>query len=79
MSPSHGIKGGTTDEAFKEQCFLLERGVSVDVHFELWTFNIFYMYKNLFNTLKDRKMHKQTPLIPLNIYKYMVYMPQDLL
>ena len=29
MSESHRIKGGTTDEAFQEQCFLWEKGASV--------------------------------------------------
>ena len=28
MSPSHGIKALTTDEAFQEQCFLWEKGAS---------------------------------------------------
>ena len=31
-SQSHRIKGGATDEAFQEQCFLWERGASI------WTF-----------------------------------------
>lgn len=39
----------------------------------------FYMLNNLFNTLKDRNEYKQAPLVPLNIYKYMLYMPQDLI
>ena len=29
MSQSHRIKGGTTGEAFQEQCFLWERGAPV--------------------------------------------------
>ena len=29
------LKGGATDEAFQEQCFLWERGVSVGVDFEI--------------------------------------------
>ena len=33
MSQSHRIKGGTTDEAFQEQCFLTERGASVGEDF----------------------------------------------
>ena len=37
MSQSHRIRGGATDEAFKDQCFLWERGASVS---ELkWTRN----------------------------------------
>ena len=36
MSRSQGIKGGATDEAFKEQCFLLERGAAGDAHFGLF-------------------------------------------
>ena len=38
MSQSHVTKGGTTDEAFQEQCFLWERGASAGVDFDL--FNI---------------------------------------
>ena len=34
MSQSHVIKGGTTDEAFQEQCFLWESGASVGVSFQ---------------------------------------------
>ena len=40
MSQSHGIKGGTTDEAFLEQCFLWERGGSIGGDFEL--FNLLF-------------------------------------
>ena len=29
MSQTPGIKGGTADEAFQEQCFLWDRGASV--------------------------------------------------
>ena len=29
MSQSQGIKGGSTDEAFLEQCLLWEKGASV--------------------------------------------------
>ena len=36
MSESHRFKGGTTDEAFQQQCFLWERGASVGC----WTFKI---------------------------------------
>ena len=36
MSQIHRIKGGTTDEAFQEQCWLWERGASVGVDFELF-------------------------------------------
>ena len=37
MSQSHGIKGGTNDEAFKEQCFQWERAASVGADFDLFT------------------------------------------
>lgn len=37
MSGSHRIKGGTTVEAFQEQCFHWERG-SVDAGFDLFNF-----------------------------------------
>ena len=36
MSESQRIKGGATDEAFKEQHFLWEKGVSDGVTFDLW-------------------------------------------
>ena len=35
-SQSRRIKGGTSDEAFQVQCFLWERGASVDVDFDLF-------------------------------------------
>ena len=35
MSQIHRIKGETTDEAF--QCFMWERGASVDANFGLFT------------------------------------------
>ena len=38
MSQSPRIQGGATDEAFKEQCFLWERGPSVDADFDLFNF-----------------------------------------
>ena len=38
MSQSHNIKGGTTDEAFEEQCFLWERGAAVGADFHLFNF-----------------------------------------
>lgn len=36
MSQSHKIKGGTTDEALEEQCFVWERGVSGGVDTDLF-------------------------------------------
>ena len=51
----HRITDGTTDEAFAEQCFLWERGASVGATFALLTVKIFYMHKNFYNTLKERK------------------------
>ena len=35
MMTSQGIKSGTSDEAFQEQCFLWERGASVRPDFDL--------------------------------------------
>ena len=35
MSQSHRIKGGATDEAFEEQCFVWERGASAVAEFGL--------------------------------------------
>ena len=35
------IKGGTTIDAFQEQCFLWERGASVDVDLDLFNFRDF--------------------------------------
>ena len=55
MSQSHGIKGGTTDEAFQEHCCLWERGAPVGADFALVsTFQIFYMHENRYNTLTER-------------------------
>ena len=36
MSQSNGIKGGTTDEVFQEQCFLWERGAPVGLDLGLF-------------------------------------------
>ena len=47
------IKGGITDEAFQEQCFLWERGASADSDLFL-TFKIFYIHKNLLNTKRKK-------------------------
>lgn len=38
MSQSLRTKGGTIDEALKEQCFLWERGASVSVDFYIFQF-----------------------------------------
>ena len=56
MSQSHIIKGGATDEVFEaiqEQCFLWERGASVDVDF--LTVKNFYKQNNLYKTMNDEK------------------------
>ena len=42
MSQSRRIKGGTTDEVFKEPCFLWERAAS-----GVWTLN-FFTFQDLF-------------------------------
>ena len=38
MSQSHRIKGGTSDEAFQEQCFPWDTGASVGADFGLFNF-----------------------------------------
>ena len=53
MSPSHRIKGETTDEAFQEQCFLWERGASVAADFKL--LRLFTVHD------KDPKTHNGSP------------------
>ena len=40
MSQSNIIEGGTSDVAFKEWCFLLERGASAGVDFDLFNLRI---------------------------------------
>ena len=52
MSQSHSIKGGTTNKALQEQCFLWERGDSVGVDFDLLNFNR-VMQKNVYKTQKE--------------------------
>ena len=57
ISGSHGNKGGTTDEAFQEQCFLWERRVPIGAGFGLFkTFNI---WKNPDNTTLKEKGKKK--------------------
>ena len=52
------MKGGTTGEAFQEQCFQWERGASAGVDVVLYTFKILYMVKNIYNTEeKEKKQH----------------------
>ena len=46
------VKGGATDEAFKEQCFLWERGASVGADSD----EVFQTHKKLYKTLKDRRI-----------------------
>lgn len=54
MSQSHKIKGRATEEAFREQCFLWERGAAVGVDCDL--FNI----QDLLHTQEpDRKENKR--------------------
>lgn len=38
MSRGHEFKGGTTDKAFQELCFMWERGAPVDADFRLFNF-----------------------------------------
>lgn len=44
MSQSHRFKGGTTDEAFTEQCFLWDRGASVGNYSPLDNYQLFFVY-----------------------------------
>ena len=47
MSQSHRIKGGTTGEAFQEQCFLWETGALTLADFGTFlTIETFYMHKS---------------------------------
>ena len=55
MSQSHRIKGGATDEAFKERCFLWEIGASVGADFNHVNFQDSY-------TGQKVKNHKSSPL-----------------
>ena len=54
MSQNHRIKGGTTDEEFKEQCSLWERGVSVATYF---------VHEQLFKTMKKTKKYLKSNLV----------------
>ena len=55
MSQSHGIKGGTTDEVFQEQCFLQERGAFVGADFAFFNFEDLLHAQDLKETLKESK------------------------
>ena len=46
------IKGGATGEAFKEQCFLWERGASVGADSD----NVFQTHKKLYKALRERRI-----------------------
>ena len=65
MSQRRLFKGGTTDEAFQEQCFLWERWASVGWTVTLLTSDIYYMHKNPYNTLKERETMKRCNRSPL--------------
>ena len=49
MSQKHGVKGGATDEAFRKQRFCGREELLL-----VWTFKIFYMRRNLYNTQKEK-------------------------
>ena len=49
MSQSHTIKGGTSDEAFVEQCFLWKTVRT----FNFLAFKIFHVRKKICNTQKE--------------------------
>ena len=58
MSQSYGkLKGGTTDEAFQEQCFLWERGALVGLFLTLKTF---YKHKKWCETLNEKLKKKES-------------------
>ena len=60
------LKGRTTDEAFREQCFMWEKGASVGPDFFFFlSFKIFYMHKNLKKNTdggEKSKKHNKSPL-----------------
>ena len=64
------------DEVFQEQSLVWERGASVDVDFDLWTFKIFYMHQNKYKTVKKRKKmkkHERSPLTFINRNQFYVF------
>ena len=65
MSQSYGIKGGTTDEAFRSSVFCgKEELLSVPA---LSTFKTLYMHKNIYknNTIKlHYKLHLERTCLP---------------
>ena len=59
MSQSHRIKGGASDEAFQEQCFLWERGASVGADFDLLNFQDLLQAQEriyVYSTLTEREI-----------------------
>ena len=59
MSQSHGIKGGTTDKVFQQQCVQWEEGASVGAGFVFLDLKIFYMHQNTYKTVKEMKTNKK--------------------
>ena len=57
MQQSHEIKGGASDEAFQEQCFLWESRASVGADFDIVHFqDLLHAQENTVNnTLKEIK------------------------
>ena len=59
MSQSPQIKGGATDEAFQEQCFLCDRRASIGANFNLLNSQDL-VQKNIYKTLKERKENEKS-------------------
>ena len=71
MSPSHSIKGGTTDEAFKKQCFLWERGVSVGPVFHLFKFlDLLHAQEHCIKYWRKGKIQKKHNACPINVQSW---------
>ena len=63
MSQSNGIKGGTTDEVFQEQCFLWERGAPVGLDLGLfWCSSSFTCRRTFIKHFSERRTHSESPL-----------------
>ena len=62
-----GIKGGTTDDAFRERGFLWERGASAGADFYLFHSKDCYMHKSIKHTEENKNKNK-TKVSQENLY-----------